>query len=183
MHLFLYSPVNKVLDACISITWASERGLGPGIQGFFGPQMALAYRLDAISQGPKNSWIPGPSLLPLVLVDMHASKTLCTLHLLKPCDKNVMRMFCLWRISVNILFICRSVLFCGASKTINLPLQMEKIHQTFRVKNAPNIFRNKSVVLQPLTCSDHSTALHVLYTVFLSVFSGQCWWKLQVLDR
>ncbi len=25
---------------------------------FFGPQMALAYRLDAISQGPKNSRIP-----------------------------------------------------------------------------------------------------------------------------
>ncbi len=42
---------------------------------FFGPQMALAYRLDAISQGPKNSRIPGPNPLPLSLVmDMHASK-------------------------------------------------------------------------------------------------------------
>ncbi len=41
--------------------------------------MALAYRLDAISQGPKNSRIPGPNPLPLDLVmDMHASKTLCT---------------------------------------------------------------------------------------------------------
>ncbi len=27
---------------------------------FFGPQMALAYRLDAISQGPKYSQIPEP---------------------------------------------------------------------------------------------------------------------------
>jgi hypothetical protein len=43
------------------------------------PQMALAYRLDAISQGPKNSRIPGPNPLPLPLVmNMHASKTLCT---------------------------------------------------------------------------------------------------------
>ncbi len=32
----------------------------------FGPQMALVYRLDAISQGPKNSQIPGttPSHFP-----------------------------------------------------------------------------------------------------------------------
>jgi hypothetical protein len=45
---------------------------------FFGPQMALAYRLDAISHGPKNSQFPGPNPLPLALVmDMHASKTLC----------------------------------------------------------------------------------------------------------
>ncbi len=45
---------------------------------FFGPQMSLAYRLDAISQGPKNSRIPGSNPLPLALVmDMHASKTLC----------------------------------------------------------------------------------------------------------
>ncbi len=40
---------------------------------------ALAYRLDAISQGPKNLRIPGPNPLPLPLaMDMHASKTLCT---------------------------------------------------------------------------------------------------------
>jgi hypothetical protein len=45
----------------------------------FMPQMTLAYRLDAISQGPKNSRIPGPNPLPVHLViDMHASKTLCT---------------------------------------------------------------------------------------------------------
>jgi hypothetical protein len=42
---------------------------------FFGPQTALAYRLDASSQGPKNSRIPGPNLLPLALVmDMHDAR-------------------------------------------------------------------------------------------------------------
>ncbi len=52
-------------------------GLGPGNLYFFGPQMALAYQLDAISQGSKNSRFPGPNPLPLTLVmDMHASKTL-----------------------------------------------------------------------------------------------------------
>jgi hypothetical protein len=30
-------------------------GVGPGNLEFSGPQMALAYRLDAISQGPKKS--------------------------------------------------------------------------------------------------------------------------------
>ncbi len=40
----------------------------------FWAQMELAYRLDAISQGPKFS-----NPLPLALImDMHASKTLCT---------------------------------------------------------------------------------------------------------
>ncbi len=48
------------------------------LHSFLGPQkMALAYRLVAMSQGPKNSRIPGPKPLPLPLVmDMHASKTL-----------------------------------------------------------------------------------------------------------
>ncbi len=42
-------------------------------------QMALAYRLDAISQGPKNSGIPGPNPLQLPhVMYIHASKTLCT---------------------------------------------------------------------------------------------------------
>jgi hypothetical protein len=46
---------------------------------FFWPQMELAYRLIPISQGPKISGIPGPNPLPLPRVmDMHASKTLCT---------------------------------------------------------------------------------------------------------
>ncbi len=54
-------------------------GLGPGILKFFGPQMARAYHLVDIVQGPKNSRIPGPNPLPLPLVmDMHASKTFCT---------------------------------------------------------------------------------------------------------
>ncbi len=46
-----------------SITWASGRGLSPGNLEFllFGPQMALAYRLDAILLGPKNSQFPGPA--------------------------------------------------------------------------------------------------------------------------
>jgi hypothetical protein len=34
----------------------------------FGPQMAFACRLDAISQGPKKYRFPGPSPLPIVLV-------------------------------------------------------------------------------------------------------------------
>jgi hypothetical protein len=60
-----------IFDACRSITRASGRGLGNG------PQMALAYLLDAISQGPKNSF-PGPNPLPLALMDLHASETLHT---------------------------------------------------------------------------------------------------------
>jgi hypothetical protein len=39
-----------IFDAGRSITWASRRGLGPGNLEFFGPQMAVAYRLDAISK-------------------------------------------------------------------------------------------------------------------------------------
>ncbi len=36
---YLYSPVHKILDACISITTrASGRGLGPGNREFFGPR-------------------------------------------------------------------------------------------------------------------------------------------------
>jgi hypothetical protein len=42
-------------------------------------QIALSYRLDAISQSPKNSRFPGPNPLPLALVmDLHASKALRT---------------------------------------------------------------------------------------------------------
>jgi hypothetical protein len=59
-----------------SITWASGRG-ALEILTFSGPQMALAWRLDAISQGPKKSWFPGPNPLPLALVmDLPASKAL-----------------------------------------------------------------------------------------------------------
>jgi hypothetical protein len=46
---------------------------------FFRTRMALAYRLDAISQGPKNSRFLEPNPLPLALImDMHVSKSLCT---------------------------------------------------------------------------------------------------------
>ncbi len=44
---------------------------------FFGPQMALAYRLDAISQGPKNSRYPGPNPLPLAqAMDIHTNQSI-----------------------------------------------------------------------------------------------------------
>jgi hypothetical protein len=73
--------LHNVLDACISITWASGRGLGPGIIEFFGPQMALTYRLDAISQGPKNSRIPAPNPLPRALVtDMQFARIQNIMH-------------------------------------------------------------------------------------------------------
>ncbi len=38
------------------------------VPDFFGPQMALAYRLDANSQGPKKSRFPELNSLPLALV-------------------------------------------------------------------------------------------------------------------
>jgi hypothetical protein len=45
----------------------------------FGPQMALALRLDPISQGPKKSRFPVPNPLPLAQVmDLDASKALRT---------------------------------------------------------------------------------------------------------
>jgi hypothetical protein len=75
----LYSPVHNVLDACITITLASGRGLDPGNLKLFGPQMALPYQLDAILQGPKNSRFLETNPLPLALVmDMLAFKTLFT---------------------------------------------------------------------------------------------------------
>ncbi len=50
-----------------------------GQVGNLRPKMALPYRLDDVSQGPKKSRFPGPNPLPLALVmDLHASKTLCT---------------------------------------------------------------------------------------------------------
>jgi len=53
--------VRNFFDAGRYITWASERGLGPANLEFVGPQMALAYQLNAISQGPKNSPFQGPT--------------------------------------------------------------------------------------------------------------------------
>ncbi len=72
------APCIMFLDACISITRGSGRGWALEFSSFLGPvkwhladrrvpyhraQMALAYRLDAISQGPKNLRIPGPNPL------------------------------------------------------------------------------------------------------------------------
>ena len=57
-----------LLMRAASITWASGWGLGPGNLEFFGLQMALVYRLDAVSKGLKNSQYPGPNPLPLALV-------------------------------------------------------------------------------------------------------------------
>ncbi len=57
-----------LLMRAASFTWASGRGLGSGNLDFIGPQMALAYLLDAISQGPKKSRFPGTNPLPLALV-------------------------------------------------------------------------------------------------------------------
>ncbi len=43
--------------------------------------MELAYQLDAISQGPKNSQIPGPNPLPRPLVmDMHGARIQNIMH-------------------------------------------------------------------------------------------------------
>ncbi len=68
-----------IFDAGRFITWARGRGLDPGNLEFFEPQMGLAYRLAAISQGPKSSLFPGPNPLPLALVmKLHTSKTLLT---------------------------------------------------------------------------------------------------------
>jgi hypothetical protein len=84
VHKTTYAPM--IYTALCIMFWMCEYplleqvgGFGPGNLKFFGPQMALPYWLDAISQGPKNSRIPGPNPLLLALVmDMLASKTLCT---------------------------------------------------------------------------------------------------------
>ena len=53
--------------------WALE------FPSFLGPQRELAYPLVPISQGPKNSGIPGPNTFQLPhIMYIHASKTLCT---------------------------------------------------------------------------------------------------------
>jgi hypothetical protein len=48
------TPCIMLLMRAASITWASGRGLGPGNLEFFGPQMELAYRIDAIFTGPEK---------------------------------------------------------------------------------------------------------------------------------
>jgi hypothetical protein len=69
VHKTTYAPM---IYTALCITWASGRALGPGNLEFLGPQMALAYRLNVILQGPKNYRYPGPNPGPLALVmDMH----------------------------------------------------------------------------------------------------------------
>jgi len=64
---------------CVMSLMRADSWVGPWSLKFFGPQMVRAYRLDVISQGPKNSRFPGPNPLPLALVMyLHASKTLRT---------------------------------------------------------------------------------------------------------
>jgi hypothetical protein len=54
----------------------TDAGIGRGIN-VFGPQMALAEWINAISKGSKKSRFPGPNPLPLALVmDLPASKQL-----------------------------------------------------------------------------------------------------------
>ncbi len=71
--------------------------------------MALAYRLDAISQGPKNWGIPGPNPLQLPhVMYIHASKTLCT------CINSyyvVLENIAFETISGHILFFCLYIWF------------------------------------------------------------------------
>jgi hypothetical protein len=68
-----------LLMRAASITWASGWGLGPGNLEFFGLQMALVYRLDAVSKGLKNSQYPGPNPLPLAHI-MEAARIKSITH-------------------------------------------------------------------------------------------------------
>jgi hypothetical protein len=76
--IFMFMCVMLLMRAA-SITWASGRGLGPENLEFFGPQMALTYRLDDISQGPKKSQFPRPNPLQLALV-MDAARIKSIMH-------------------------------------------------------------------------------------------------------
>ncbi len=48
----------------------------------------------------------------------------------------------------------------GASEAIYLFNVVEKIHQYFRPKNAPNVLENKSVVVLPPLCARYFQSLH-----------------------
>jgi hypothetical protein len=62
--LAIYSPMIYT-DPCLMRAYPLRGqvggGLGPGNLKYFGPKMALTYRLDVISQGPKNSRFSGPN--------------------------------------------------------------------------------------------------------------------------
>jgi hypothetical protein len=66
----LYSPVDNVLDVCISIMRASVGSLNSS--EFFGPCEMASSQVSAI-WGPKISRFPGPNPLPLAhIMDMNA---------------------------------------------------------------------------------------------------------------
>ncbi len=78
--------MHNVLHACISITRASGKGLGPGIREFFGPcEMAsVPKKLDDL-YGPVRRFLMRTDPLPVqvgggwaLVMDLHASKTLRT---------------------------------------------------------------------------------------------------------
>jgi hypothetical protein len=63
-------PVSKAFDVG-TIHYLGKwegAGVGPWKSQLFGPQMALAFQLDVISQCPKKPRFPGPNPLPLALV-------------------------------------------------------------------------------------------------------------------
>jgi hypothetical protein len=67
--------MHNVLDACISITKASGRGLGPEILEFFGP--LKWQRAKRVPFGPKKVEFLELNLLPLAqVIDLPTSKTL-----------------------------------------------------------------------------------------------------------
>ncbi len=70
--------MRNAFDAGSILYLASGRGLDPENLEFFGPQMALAYRFDAISQDPKYSRFPGPNTLPLALITDAARNKIIT---------------------------------------------------------------------------------------------------------
>jgi hypothetical protein len=67
-QLTIYAPMIFTAP-CMSSFLGPKRHSPIGLMPF---HRALAYRLDAISQGPKNSQFPGPIPLPLALVNGYA---------------------------------------------------------------------------------------------------------------
>ncbi len=83
MHLWFIGTRANVFDACSPLWEQVGGGLALEISSFLGPRTSLwnGTRLSARCHfiGPKNTPFPGPNTLPLALVmDHHASKTLCT---------------------------------------------------------------------------------------------------------
>ncbi len=77
---FIFLVVNLAIKIGLEIMPQSAFTAFRALMTALGPrEIALAYRLDAITRGPKNSRFPGPNPFPLALaMDLHASKTLRT---------------------------------------------------------------------------------------------------------